>query len=205
LTKLDFNNDTVRTAFEPLIAEMAVHDPNRVVEATAIGLLGSLKKPEYETLFTKATNDSSYTVAGNALEALLGIDSVAALKITKELQKAPAKGELSTAISIVLIKAGDENDFDAITNTFDKMPVTESKLDFLAPYITLLSKVKSTDRLKHGVDVVIKFKEAIPSAYRGQTDPYFDAGLNSLVKKKTADGMQDQADYIKGALAAEKK
>jgi aminopeptidase N len=205
LTKLDFNNDTVRTAFEPLIAEMAVHDPNRIVEATAIGLLGSLKKPEYETLFTKATNDSSYTVAGNALEALLGIDSVAALKITKELQKAPAKGELSTAISIVLIKAGDENDFDAITNTFDKMPVTESKLDFLAPYITLLSKVKSTDRLKHGVDVVIKFKEAIPSAYRGQTDPYFDAGLNSLVKKKTADGMQDQADYIKGALAAEKK
>jgi aminopeptidase N len=205
LGKLDFNNDTVRTAFEPLVSAMAVHDPSRIVEATAIGLLGSLKKPEYETLFTKATNDSSYTVAGNALEALLAIDSVAALKITKELQKAPAKGELSTAISIVLIKAGDENDFDAITNTFDKMPVTESKLDFLAPYITLLSKVKSTDRLKHGVDVVIKFKEAIPSAYRGQTDPYFDAGLNSLVKKKVADGLQDQADYIKGALAAEKK
>ena len=51
---------------------------------------------------------------------------------------------------------------------------------------------------------MIKFKEAIPSAYRGQTDPYFDAALNSLAKKKAAAGMQDQADYIEGVLAAEK-
>ena len=106
LSKLDFERDEVKTTFEPLIAEMAVHDPSRVVKATAISLLGNYKKPEYEPLFTKATNDSSYTVAGDALEALLGIDSVAALKIAKELQKAPAKGELSAAISTVLIKSG---------------------------------------------------------------------------------------------------
>jgi aminopeptidase N len=206
LSKLDFERDAVKSAFEPLIAEMAAHDPSRVVKASAINLLGSkFKNPQYEALFTKATNDSSYTVAGTALEALLDIDSVAAFKIAKQLQKAPAKGELSAAISIVLIKSGDESDFDAITDNFDKMPVNQSKFEFLRPYISLLDKVKSTDRLKHGVDVVIKFKEAIPSAYRGQTDPYFDAALNSLAKKKAAAGMQDQADYIKGALAAEKK
>jgi aminopeptidase N len=205
LSKLDFTNDTVRTTFEPLVAELAVHDRSRIVEATAIGLLGSLKKPKYETLFTKATNDSSYSVAGNALEALLGIDSAAAVKITRVLQKAPAKGELATAISLVLIKEGDENDFDVITRTFDRMPVTESKLDFLPPYIALLNKVKSTVNLKRGVDVLIKFKEAIPTAYRGQTDLYFNGALNSLAKQKTAAGMQDQADYIQQALAAEKK
>jgi aminopeptidase N len=205
LSKLDFDRDAVKTTFEPLIAEMAAHDPSRIVKATAISLLGNFKKPEYETLFTRATTDSSYTVAGDALEALLELDSTAALKITKELQKAPAKGELSAAISIVLIKSGDESDFDLITNNFDKMPVTESKFEFLRLYIPLLDKVKSTDRLKHAVDVVIRFKEAIPSPYRGQTDPYFDAALNSLAKKKAAAGMQDLADYIKGALAAEKK
>jgi aminopeptidase N len=205
LSKLDFTNDTVRTTFEPLVAELAVHDRSRIVEATAIGLLGSLKKPKYETLFTKATNDSSYSVAGNALEALLGIDSAAAVKITRVLQKAPAKGELATAISLVLIKEGDENDFDVITRTFDRMPVTESKLDFLPPYIALLNEVKSTVNLKRGVDVLIKFKEAIPTAYRGQTDLYFNGALNSLAKQKTAAGMQDQADYIQQALAAEKK
>jgi aminopeptidase N len=144
-------------------------------------------------------------VAGNALEALVEIDSVSALKIAQQLQKAPAKGELSTAISVALIKSGDENYFDVITDNFDKMPVTQSKFEFLRPYITMLDKVKSSDRLKHGVDVVIKFKEAIPAAYRGQTDPYFDAALNMVAKKKAAAGMQDQADYIKNALAAEKK
>jgi aminopeptidase N len=205
LSKLDFGQDAVKTAFEPLVADMAANDPSRVVKASAIGLLGKLQKPGYEALFTKATNDSSYTVAGNALEALMAIDSTSALKIAKELQKAPAKGELSAAISGALIKSGDENYFDAITVNFDKMPVTQSKFEFLRPYLSMLDKVKSTDRLKHGVDVVLKFKEAIPSAYRGQTDPYFDAALNSLAKKKTAAGMQDQADYIKGALAAEKK
>ncbi|HUB62268.1 MAG TPA: M1 family metallopeptidase [Puia sp.] len=205
LSKLDLDRDAVKTAFEPLIAEMATHDPSRVVKAMAISLLDKFQNPEYEPLFTKATNDSSYTVAGNALEALLDIDSTAALRIAKQLQNAPAKGELAAAISIVLIRSGDESDFETITNNFDKMPVTQSKFEFLRPYISLLDKVKSIDHLKRGVDAVIKFKEAIPSAYRGQTDPYFDAALNALAKKKAAAGMQDQADYIKGALAAEKK
>ena len=205
LSKLDFERDDVKTTFEPLIAELAGHDPSRIVKAAAIGLLGALKKTEYEPLFTKAANDSSYTVAGNALEALQGIDSVAALKIAKELEKAPAKGELSAAISTVLMKSGDESDFDAITVSFDKMPVTETKFEFLHLYINMLAKVQNTDRLKKGVDIVLKFKEAIPSAYRGQTDPYFDAALNGMAKNKAAAGLQDQADYIKGALAAEKK
>jgi aminopeptidase N len=205
LSKLDFERDAVKAAFEPLIAEMAEHDPSRIVKGTAIGLLGNLKKPGYAALFTKATIDSSYTVAGNALEALLEIDSVSALKIAKELQKASAKGELSAAIAMVLIRAGDENDFKVITDNFDKMPVNESKFEFVRPYISMLAKIKNLDHLKRGVDVLIKFKEAIPSAYRSQTDPAFDGALNRLAEAKAKTGMQDQADYIKQALAAEKK
>ena len=205
LSTLDSDKDGLPPAFEPLVAEMAVNDPNRVVKATAIGLLAKLRNPKYEPMFTKAVRDSSYSVAGNALEGLLGVDSVAAIKITKELQKAPAKGELATAISVVLIKAGDESDFELITDKFDKMPVTESKFEFAQPYIVLLEKVKSLDRLKRGVDILIKLKEAIPAAYRGQTDPFFNAALSNLAAKKTAGGLQDQADYIKGILANEKK
>jgi aminopeptidase N len=205
LSKLDFDRNAVKTALEPLIAEMAANDPSRVVKGSAIGLLGSFKKPEYEALFTRATNDSSYTVAGNALEALLEIDSLSALKIAKEMQKAPAKGELSAAIALVLIRSGDESDFTVISDNFDKMPVTESKFEFVRPYISMLARVKSLDHLKRGVDILIKLKEAIPAAYRGQTDPAFDDAFSRLAQKKVKDGMQDQADYIKSALAAEKK
>ncbi|HLI93633.1 MAG TPA: M1 family aminopeptidase, partial [Puia sp.] len=204
LSKLNFQQDGVKAAFEPLVARMAENDPSRVVKATAIEILGSLKNPAYEALFTKATNDSSYTVSGNALESLLAIDSVAALKIAKEFQREPAKGELAAAIAIVLIKNGDESDFDAITNTFARMPVTQAKFEFLRPYLSLLANVKSLDHLKRGVDELLKFKVAIPAAYRNQTDPFFDAALNSLATKKAAAGMQDQADYIKSAMEKQK-
>ena len=205
LSQLDLKRDAVKTAVEPMIATMAANDPSRVVKAAAIGILGSLVKAEYKPLFIKATSDSSYTVSGNALEALSEVDSAAALKIAKQLLKAPAKGELSGAISGILIKSGDEGDFDVITDNFDKMPVGQAKFQFVRPYASLLAKVMNMEHLKRGVDILIKFKEAVPQAYRGQTDPYFNGALNKIAKDKKAAGLQDQADYIQAKLAAETK
>jgi aminopeptidase N len=205
LSKLDLKRDIVAKEFEPLIAEMATHDPSRVVKAKAIELLGSYGNPAYEPLFLKATSDSSYTVSGDALEALAQIDSTKALSVARELLKAPAKGELSAAISGVLIKFGSENDFDVISDNFDKMPVSQNKFEFLMPYASLLIKVTNTDKLKKGVDLLIRFKEAIPQAYRGQTDPYFDNALKGIAKHKQAAGLTDQSDYINTKLAAENK
>jgi len=55
------------------------------------------------------------------------------------------------------------------------------------------------------VDILLKFKDAIPQAYRAQTDPYFTGALNKVAKDKKAAGLQDQADYIQSKLAEEKK
>jgi aminopeptidase N len=205
LSKLDLKRDIVAKEFEPLIAEVATHDPSRVVKAKAVELLGSYGNPTYEPLFLKATSDSSYTVSGDALEALAQIDSTKALSVARQLMKAPAKGELSAAISGVLIKFGSESDFDVISDNFDKMPVSQNKFEFLMPYASLLIKVTNTDKLKKGVDLLIKFKEAIPQAYRGQTDPYFNNALKGIAKHKQAAGLTDQADYINTKLAAENK
>src|SRR5579872_518010 len=112
LNKLDLKSDASQAAFEPLIAEMAAHDPNRPVKAKAIELLGAYGNPQYKALFVKATSDSSYTVSGRALEALSVLDSTAALNIARKLIAEPAKGELAIAISGTLIKSGDESNFD---------------------------------------------------------------------------------------------
>jgi aminopeptidase N len=205
LGKLDLKRDAVAKEFEPLIAEMATHDPSRVVKAKAIELLSSFGNSAYEPLFLKATNDSSYTVSGNALEALAQIDSTKALATARQLLKAPAKGELSAAISGVLIKYGSQDDFDIISDNFDAMPVSQNKFQFLMPYASLLIKVTNTEKVKRGVDALIKFKEAIPQAYRGQTDPYFDNALKGIAKHKQAAGLTDQATYIQAKLDAEKK
>ena len=199
------HQDAARTSFEPLIATMAEHDANRLVKAKAIEILGSFGSPQYKDLFVKATTDSSYSVAGKALEALSGIDSVKALEIARKLIKEPAKGELAPAISLALIQSGDEGSFDAISANFEKMQVGQAKFQFVMPYATMLAKVRNTAQVKHGVDLLITFKEAIPQAYRGQTDQYIDNTLKGLARKKQSEGLQDQADYINNKLASENK
>lgn len=202
LSKLDLKKEAVKTVFEPLIADLATHDPNRVVKASAIDLLSGYHKKDYKSLFVKAAGDSSYTVAGAALDGLSKIDSAAALIIAKKFVKEPAKGRLVAAISAVLIKYGDESSFDVISDNFADMPVNQEKFQFLQPYMGLLSKIKNTERVKKGVDQIVKFRESIPQAYRSQTDGFINNGLNGIATKKTADGLQEQADYIKSKLPA---
>jgi aminopeptidase N len=205
LEKIDLKQDAVRAVFEPLIAEMAVNEPNRPVKGQAIKKLGTLQNPAYKTLFTKAVNDSSYTVAGDALSALSALDSAGALSMAKQLATEPAKGELRRAITTALIKSGDENNVDVISDNFEQMPTTETKFQMVGTYAKMLGAVKNTDKFKRGVDLIIRFKEDIPGAYRGQTDPYFDHILKGLATQKQTAGMQDQADYVNDKLAGEKK
>ncbi|MBS1660326.1 MAG: M1 family metallopeptidase [Bacteroidetes bacterium] len=205
LQRLDFKKDAIKTAFEPLLAGLAEHDDNRLVKAKAIDLLGNFRNPSYKSLFVKATSDSSYSVAGYALEALSELDSAEALTLAKKMQKSPAKGELSAAISGVLIKSGSEADFDVVADNFEKMPTTQNKFEMVMPFTSMLTKVKSTEKVKRGVDLLIQFKEAIPQAYRKQTDPYFDNALNGVATQKLAAGLKDQADYIQSKVTASKK
>ncbi len=74
MNSLDLEKPGVKAAMEPILLELAANDPNRTVQGTAIELLGTYKKPEFEALFVKKTRDSSYTVAGNALTALSLLD-----------------------------------------------------------------------------------------------------------------------------------
>jgi len=204
--KLDLKKDSVKQAAEPILADIAAHDTRTVVRASAITALAKYKKPEYKPLFEKAVNDSSYSVAGSALDALSMIDSTEAFNDAKRLSKFPAKGKLNNSIANVLIKYGDENDFDIITDNFSKMPVSQTKFNFLQTYSNLLLKVKNTDKLKKGVDEIVKFRDAIPSQARDNTDPYINNNiLKNLATKKDAAGMKDQADYIKSKIGDAKK
>ncbi|MDO6429665.1 M1 family aminopeptidase [Flavitalea sp. BT771] len=200
LQRLDMKSDAVKKNFEPLIADVAANDKDRRVKGTAIEILGTYDNPAYKSLFAKAALDSSYTVAGNALAALSMVDSAAALDLAKKFMKAPAKGALVAATSAILIKSGDESSFDGISDNFEKMPVNQEKFMFIAPYSDLISKVKNTTQVKRGVDLIVKFREAIPQAYRNQTDGFINNALSGIAAKKAAAGLQEQADYIKSKI-----
>ncbi len=183
------------------IEKMAGRDPSKLVMADAIQLLGKLKDPAYRTLFIKAINDSSYSVAGAALEALSHIDSNTAYSTALTLSAFPAKGRLSNAIATIISGLGDEKGYDFIAGNFIKMPMSSDKLNALFSLFECLSKVNDPVKFKQGVDLIAAFRDEIPKDSKVETDAYInDLIFKSLASAKEAKGLQDLADYVKSKI-----
>ena len=211
LTKLDMKKESVRKEFEQSIFDIAKNDPKSVVRATALGLLANYNKPEYTELFAKSLNDSSYSVSGSALEALAKADPKRAFDEAKKLSAKPAKGRLQESIMVSLIKGGTEAEFDVVAKAFDDMPVGQAKFNLTQPFAEMLGKVSSTDKVKKGVDMIVKFRDQIPEQY-GIT-PIINNMLKGVITRKesakniAADKTpyQAQIDYIKGKIEGDRK
>src|SRR5678815_810310 len=152
---------------EPVLLDLAKNDPKKTVRAAAIAKLGTYKKPEYASLFKAATNDSSYSVAGSALEALSDIDSLGALAEARRLAQQPAKGNLSSAITAIMIESGDESSAEMILKNFESMPLSQNKFNLLQSMGDFLGKTKNADIFKRGIDDIVTFRDAIPEAFKG--------------------------------------
>jgi len=201
LGKIDMRKDAVKAATETNIYKIATSDPKSTVRAKAISLLPNWNKPEYKSLYLKAVNDSSYSVSGEALDALATVDSVAAMKEVKRLAAQPAKGKLANVISETLIKNGDESAYDVVVKNFNDLPLGQEKFEMLQPFADFLLKVKDPEKVKHGVDLIVEFREAVPQAFRGQTDPFINNMiLKGLATKKANSGQKEQADYINSKI-----
>jgi aminopeptidase N len=206
ISKLDLKKESMRKAAESTLADLAKNDPNRPVRAAAIDKLSEYQNPAYAPLFKAAVNDSSYTVAGSALNALSEIDSVSALSEAKRLAKSEIKGDLADAITTVLISSGDESSADMILTNFEKMPLSQNKFQLLQSIGTFLGKTNTWAIVKRGIDDIVEFRDAIPEAFQAQTNPFINGMLlKGLAKKKMDAGLKDQAEYIKNKLPEEDK
>jgi aminopeptidase N len=181
-----------------LVEKIAATDLNRPTRAEAIDILAGLKNEKYKALFSKGTADSSYSVAGASLEALAEIDATAALAIANKLSKEKAKSRLSTAISSVLVKHGDESAYDFIAASFEKMPLSQEKFQALQSFADILAKVTDEVKFKKGIDLIVEFRDAIPASVKSQTDPYINNMiLKGIAEKKTKAGAINLAEYVK--------
>jgi aminopeptidase N len=214
LASLDLENEKVKQTVEPIIADLAKNDKKSTVRAHAISKLGEYKKAAYIPLFKAATTDSSYSVSGSALNALIEVDKDAAMIIAKQLDKQPAKGTLKSSLQGAKAASGDESLEEEIIGGFNKMPVSNEKFNALGTLGIYLGALKNTEKVKAAVEEIVKFREAIPSQYRIQTDPYINETLQGIATKKEealkADAgntaLKELVDYIKSKIpAADKK
>jgi aminopeptidase N len=209
INKIDIQKEGIRKGSEPILTNLARNDKYATVRGNAIAILGDFEKPEYSNLFKTATNDSSYTVAGYALQALEKVDQNAAMEIAKKISDSPSKGILQQSIVGLLAKSGDETVADKIIGGFAKMPLGQEKFGMLGTMSTYISSISNTEKVKEGIDEIVKFRDGIPEAFRGQTNPYINGMiLKGILASKTtklkADSnnkeLQVQVDYIKSKL-----
>ena len=201
IERLDTANHELMRSVEPILFDLAKNDKKSTVRAKAMERLADMRKNEYKDLFVANLRDSSYSVAGVALEGLAMLDSTAGLSETKKLMTQPSKGRLAGALMGVLMDFGSENDFDFIADKYATQPLSQAKIEATVKFASYLGDVKSTEKVKKGVDAIVSFREAIPHQYRSQTDgPINQMILGALREKKEADGLKEQADYIKSKL-----
>jgi len=209
LNRLNLKNQGNKKEFEPLIAAIAKNDPKPTVRATALTVLSNYETPAYKELFVKSVSDSSYTVAGNALEALAKTDSAAAFTEAKRLAGQPTKGALVGAVMKTMIKSGDESSFSTIAKAVGDMPLSQAKFNLLPSFSDFLAKVNNTDNLKKGVDIIVDFREQTKNF---GLEPVVNGWLKGIVTKKEAakaiasdkSALQAQIDYVKAQLGGEK-
>jgi len=205
LERLNLINDSVKKLVEPLIVDMVKNDPKSLVRAGAIRALGKYKNIVYKPLFLKAIKDSSYSISGSALVALTAIDTTAALENAKEISTQHVQGELFDAVTNVLFNNSGEADFDSLLIRFRDLSIGE-KFSVLQPYANMLKRTNNTDNFKKGIDIIVSFRDTIPSQYRQQTDPYLNGMiLNGIASSKQTKGMTEQAEYVKSKLPSKAK
>jgi aminopeptidase N len=205
MNSLEMDSPTVKTAVKPILADLAQHDPDRTTQAKAIELLGSYKDPEYKDLFVKKTTDSSYSVAGSALAALDLLDPDQASKMADEFSNHPAKGGLLVAMSDIFIKDGDSTKYDLVINGFDKMPMSQNKVEDLPYFAVFLLKISNDDQVKRGIDDIIKFLKAVPDDQRKEVTGLINQNiLKPIADRKEQEGLKEQAEYIRGKIEMSK-
>lgn len=174
------------------IENIASVEKDKKTKAAALRFLAATKDAKYQPLFSKYVSDSSYSVAGAALEGLTSLEPAKSYNLAKQYST-DAKGALGDVISNTLIANGTEADFDFIAARYTEAPPSEEKLAMTEAFSNYLLKVNDVQKLKKGIDHIVKFRGLIPEQYRSFTDPMFKAGLDKISNAKAG----EVAEYIK--------
>ena len=191
ITKLEASKMAEEAKVIEGIEKIANTDKDRKTKAAAIAYLAKTSNAKYKTLYEKNINDSSYSVAGASLEGLIGLEPGKAYELAKKFSK-DAKGDLGDIVNEAIIKNGTEADFDFIAERFDKMPLSQEKVQAVPVFASYLEKITDILKVKKGIDMIIKLRNAVPEQFRSFVDPMIKSGLTKLGKVKG----KEIEDYI---------
>jgi aminopeptidase N len=203
IRSLNLRNDSVKNSVENILAGLAKDDPTSLVRAEAVRALGTYKNSAYKDFFLKEIEDSSYSVAGNALAALGSLDSTAALDNARRLSSTDPRGELLNAINNTLFRYAGENDFDSLAFRFDSLTGSDNnKFMLIQPFSNYLKRIKDPDNFRKGIDMLVGVRDVVLKE-NPQIRPYFNGIiLNSIARARKSMGLTEQADYVMSKIVS---
>jgi aminopeptidase N len=183
------------------IISIAKADPYRTTRAAAIDALSELNRADLKSFYLAAAKDSSYSVAGAALEALLVVDDKAAIALLPELKK-DVKGRLVESVKMVEVLQKGDADFGEMTTEFDSLSLFD-KFNNYRNYLAYLGNVNNTENFKKGVDKIIEFRNIV-AGYSAQLKETINNQLQGVKQRKIAlknksnsvAGLDEQIAYI---------
>ncbi len=102
------------------IETLAKSEEDKITKALAIDVLAFKPGSQHVAFFTQATRDSSYTVAGAALEALMQKDIDAAGALMEELSK-DAEGRLQVSLTTLEFAGKPASEADSVVAAYKKL------------------------------------------------------------------------------------
>ncbi len=199
LTKFDASKSMQSADVLSKIEAMVDKDPYKQVKAKAIEILAKLNDKKYASMFAKNVEDSSYSVAGAALEGLSKLDPANTYALAKKYGKG-SRGKLGSVVSNAIIKYGTEEDYSIVSDFYKDAPLTQEKLQQSAEFADYLGKVKNEANVRKGVDMIMDFRNIIPEQFRNFTDPAFKNAFSKLSKAQKENGNSALAEYISGLI-----
>ncbi len=163
------------------VFDKAVTEKDNKTKAAMLSFLAKTKDAKYKELFSSNVSNKSYSIAGAALEGLIGLDKEGAYDLAKKYGVG-TKGALRAASNKVIMEAAKEADFELLSGNVAKAPLTQEGFQGMATFGTYLSKLKNIALIKKGVEAMATFRNKIPSEFHKQVNPQFIQFLTPAIK-----------------------
>lgn len=151
----DMTNDDVRNAAQPILVKLAQTDPNTLVRASAITVLGKLKASGNSNLFKDGLKSQSYAVQGASLTALGLLDPNAALPLAKTYEK-DSEGALTQAILNVYATSGSDEQYDYVYKAFTEGQ-PQVQFNIMKKFADFTGRIKDNGKALKGINAIADF------------------------------------------------
>lgn len=193
---LNMNSDEVRNVAQPILLSLAQTDPNTLVRAAAINVLGQLKTASMMGTFKEALKSESYAIQGAALTAIALQDPQTALSQAKAFEK-DNKGALTLALIHVYAANGSDAEWPFVYSKFNQAEI-QGKFAMIREFAAMTGAVKSPEYAQQGINTI---KEtAIKYKMYGVAGP-LKMMLQDIKAKRTAVGDTASANAVDKAVA----